>query len=143
LFFSKNFPLSQEAGDTAYNIDIPLLPIEAGASTVLNNIFFDVARYELKPMSQSELDRVVQLMKDNPTLKIQISGHTDNSGSPADNIKLSENRAQSVTSYLTAKGIPAARLSFKGWGDTQPVADNSTPEGRARNRRTELKVISR
>jgi outer membrane protein OmpA-like peptidoglycan-associated protein len=143
LFFSKNFPLSQEQGDTAYNINIPLLPIEAGASIVLNNIFFDVARYELKPESQSELDRVVQLMKDNPTLKIQISGHTDNSGKAADNSRLSENRAQSVTSYLTAKGIPATRLSFKGWGDTQPVADNSTPEGRALNRRTELKVISR
>ncbi|HMH20434.1 MAG TPA: OmpA family protein [Puia sp.] len=143
LFFSGNFPLSQEQGDTAYNIDIPLQPIEAGASVVLNNIFFDVARYELKPESQVELDKVVQLLKDNPTLKIQINGHTDNSGKAADNIKLSENRAQSVTAYLTAKGIAAVRLTFKGWGDTQPVAENSTPEGRAHNRRTELKVISR
>ena len=83
------------------------------------------------------------MLKDNPTLKIQINGHTDNSGKPADNIRLSEDRARSVTSYLIAKGIAPARLSSKGWGDTQPIADNSTPEGRAKNRRTELKVLSR
>lgn len=83
------------------------------------------------------------MLKDNPTLKIQISGHTDNSGKPADNIRLSENRAKSVTSYLIAGGILPARLSSKGWGDTQPIADNSTPEGKAKNRRTDLKVLSR
>ncbi len=82
-------------------------------------------------------------MKDNPTVKIQINGHTDNSGKVADNARLSENRAKSVTAYLVTKGINAGRLSFKGYGDTQPVANNSTAEGRAQNRRTELKVISR
>ncbi len=96
-----------------------------------------------KPESGAELAEIVQLLKDNPTLKIQINGHTDNSGKPADNIKLSEDRAKSVTDYLIAKGIAPIRLSSKGWGDTQPIADNSAPEGRARNRRTELKVISR
>jgi len=142
LFFSDNFPLSQHAGDSAYHIDIPLQPIEADATIVLKNIFFDLNKYELKSQSQIELDKVVQLLKDNPTVKIQINGHTDNSGKTADNIVLSENRARSVTSYLTSKGIDATRLSFKGRGDTQPVADNSTAEGRALNRRTELKVIS-
>jgi outer membrane protein OmpA-like peptidoglycan-associated protein/tetratricopeptide (TPR) repeat protein len=143
LFFSENFPLSQLQEDTAFNIDIPLQPIEANAAIVLRNIFFESNKYALKSESQVELDRIVQLLKDNPTLKIQINGHTDNSGKASDNITLSENRAKSVTSYLTSKGIDAGRLSFKGWGDTQPVTSNATPEGRAQNRRTELKVISR
>lgn len=143
LFFSENFPLSQHKEDTAYNIDIPLQPIEDGAAIVLKNIFFETNKYELKPESQVELDKVVQLLKDNPTLKIQISGHTDNSGKASDNITLSENRAKSVTTYIISKGINTARLTFKGWGDTQPIAGNATPEGRAQNRRTELKVISR
>jgi outer membrane protein OmpA-like peptidoglycan-associated protein len=143
LLFSENFSLSREQGDTAFNIDIPLQPIEANAAIVLKNIFFDPNKYELKPQSQVELDEVVQMMKDNPTVNIQINGHTDNSGNASDNKVLSENRARAVTSYLVTKGIAASRLSSKGWGDTQPVAGNATPEGRAQNRRTELKVISR
>lgn len=143
LFFSENFSMSHEQGDTTYHIDIPLQPIEANAAVVLKNIFFDAGRYNLKPESGAELDEVVQLMKDNPTLKIQINGHTDNSGKTAENIVLSDNRAKAVTTYLVARGIAAARLSSKGWGDTQPVADNGSPEGRAKNRRTELTVISR
>jgi outer membrane protein OmpA-like peptidoglycan-associated protein len=143
LFFSENFSLARGTGDTVYHIDIPLQPLAANAVAVLRNIFFDPNKYDLRPESGAELDVVVQLLKDNPTLKIQINGHTDNSGKPADNIKLSEDRARAVTSYLIAKGIAPARLSSRGWGDTQPVADNGTPEGRSRNRRTELKVISR
>ncbi|HXO74786.1 MAG TPA: OmpA family protein, partial [Puia sp.] len=106
------------------------------------NIFFDPNKYELKPESQTELDQVVQLLKDNPTLHIQINGHTDNSGKTTDNKTLSENRARAVTAYLITKGIAQTRLAFKGFGDTVPVADNATQEGRAQNRRTELKVIS-
>ena len=143
LFFSENFSLSHDHGDTAYTIDIPLQPLEANATIVLKNIFFDPNKYNLMPESDAELDQVVQLMKDNPTLKIQINGHTDNSGKPTDNITLSENRARAVTTFLIARGIVATRLVAKGWGDTKPVADNSTPEGRAKNRRTELTVISR
>ena len=143
LFFSYNFPLSNQQGDTAFNIDIPLQPIEANAAIVLKNIFFDPNKYELKPESQTELDEVVQLLKDNPTLRIQIDGHTDNSGKTIDNKTLSENRAKAVTAYLVTKGIVQARLSSKGFGDTVPVADNAIPEGRAQNRRTELKVISK
>ena len=143
LFFSDNFSLSHEQGDTAFNIDIPLQPIETNAAIVLKNIFFDPNKYELKPQSEVELDQVVQLLKDNPTLHIQIGGHTDNSGKVTDNKVLSENRARAVTTYLVTKGIAQTRLSFKGFGDTMPVADNATPEGKAQNRRTELKVITK
>jgi len=143
LFFSENFFISQKQPDSTYNIDIPLQPIEANAAIVLNNIFFDVNRYDLQPESQVELDKLVQLLKDNPTLEIQINGHTDNVGKPADNLTLSENRAKAVVTYLHSKGIDIKRLSFKGWGDAQPVSDNRTETGRALNRRTELKVINK
>lgn len=144
LFYSENFALDKDQqSDSAYHIDIPLQPLEANAAIVLKNIFFESNKYELKRESEAELNEVVQLMKDNPTLRIQINGHTDNSGKPTDNQLLSENRAKAVTNYLTTKGIAVARLSYKGFGDAQAVADNATPEGRAKNRRTELSVISR
>ena len=143
LFFSENFPLSQLSGDTTYHIDIPLQPIEADAAVVLKNIFFETNKFDLKPESQVELDAVVQLLKDNPSVKVQINGFTDNAGKAADNITLSGNRAKSVTAYLVTRGINAARLSSKGWGEGQPIAGNGTAEGRAQNRRTELKVVSR
>lgn len=142
LFFSENFPLSQKTPDSTYNIDIPLQPIEANASVVLKNIFFESGKFDLKPESTIELDNIFQLMKENPTLKIQISGHTDNVGKAADNMTLSNNRAQAVVKYLVNKGIEQTRLTFKGYGATRPVADNATDEGKAKNRRTELQVIS-
>lgn len=142
LFFSENFPLSQKAPDSTYHIDIPLQPLEANASVVLKNIFFDTKEYALKPASTSELDKLFILLRDNPTLKIEIGGHTDNVGKPEDNLVLSNNRAQAVVKYLVGKGIDPKRLSFKGFGATVPVADNSTEEGRAQNRRTEMKVMS-
>jgi outer membrane protein OmpA-like peptidoglycan-associated protein len=111
------------------------------ATIVLNNVFFDVNKFELKTESQVEMDKLVQLLKDNPTLKIQISGHTDNAGKPADNLALSNNRAKAVVNYLVSNGITAQRLSAKGFGETQPVADNKTENGRAKNRRTEMKVV--
>ena len=142
LFYSDNFFLAQHAPDSVYEKNIPLQPIEANAIIILKNIFFDVNMFDLKPESQIELDKVVQLLNDNPSLKIQISGHTDNAGKPADNLALSNNRAKTVVSYLINKRIPAQRLSYKGFGETKPVADNTTPENRAKNRRTELKVIN-
>jgi len=143
LFYSDNFFLSHHDPDSVYEKNIPLQPIEANASIVLNNVFFDVNKFDLKPESQIELDKIVQLLKDNPTLKIQISGHTDNAGKPSDNLTLSNNRAKTVVSYLINKQVSSQRLSYKGFGETKPVADNKTPENRAKNRRTELKVVSR
>ena len=143
LFYSENFSLSKQSTDSVYQKNIPLQPIEANASIVLNNIFFDVNKFDIKPESQVELDKIVQLLNDNPAVKIQISGHTDNVGKPAENLALSNNRAKTVVSYLINKRISPQRLSYKGFGETQPVADNKTDEGRAKNRRTEMKVVSR
>lgn len=143
LFYSDNYSLKNKAADSTYEKNIPLQPIEANASIVLRNIFFDINKYELKPESQVELDKVVQLLQDNPTVKVQIEGHTDNVGNAADNLKLSENRAKAAVAYISNKGIDPKRLLSKGFGATKPIADNQTEEGRAQNRRTELKVISR
>ena len=142
LFYSDNFSLSKPAADSTYEKNIPLQPIEANAIIVLKNVFFDVNKYDLKPESQVELDKVVQLLEENPTLRIEISGHTDNQGKPADNLTLSNNRAKAVVKYLSNKGVNAQRLIAKGYGETRPVSDNNSETGRAGNRRTELKVIS-
>ena len=128
--------------DSFFTVDIPLQPIEPGAAIVLKNIFFDVNKYDLKPASISELDKVVLLLNDNPKLHIQISGHTDNVGQRAVNLQLSNNRAKSVTQYLISKGIQAGRLIAKGYGDTKPLASNDTESGKSLNRRTELNVVS-
>jgi outer membrane protein OmpA-like peptidoglycan-associated protein/tetratricopeptide (TPR) repeat protein len=141
LFYSENFKFSDPSSDSVYQMDIPLQPIEANASIILKNIFFDVNQFELKPASQIELDDVVKLMKENPLMSVQINGYTDNIGKASDNLLLSENRAKSVVNYLKSKGIVPARLSFKGYGDAEPMSPNTTETGRAQNRRTELKVL--
>ena len=141
LFYSDHFSLPYNQVDTSFYVDIPLQPIETGASIVLKNIFFDSKKWELKPGSQTELNKVVQLLNDNPALKIEITGHTDNIGNPADNLILSENRAKSVVKYLIANGIAPGRLMSKGYGETRPIAPNNSEENRAQNRRTELKVL--
>ncbi len=140
LFYSDNFFIEKNAMDSVFKKDIPLQPIELNASIVLKNIFFDVNRFELKPESEAELDKLVQLLNDNPELKIEISGHTDNTGNEQDNLVLSENRARSVVNYLLAHHIDPSRLSSTGYGETKPVAGNDSEEGRAQNRRTEMRV---
>lgn len=142
LFFSDNFSLTINPADSVYSKDIPLQPIEAGAIIVLKNIFFDTKKFDLKQESIVELDKVVALLNDNPKLKIQIAGYTDNVGLAKDNVLLSNNRAKTVVGYLLSKGIVQPRLLYKGFGATKPIADNKTDSGKALNRRTELSVIS-
>ena len=142
LFYSDNFSLKQYSADSEFVKNIPLQPIEAGAAVILKNIFFNSGLAVLKPESMAELDNVVVLLKDNPNVKILISGHTDNVGQDKENLLLSNNRAGAVITYLITRGITAQRLSYKGFGASKPVADNNTESGKALNRRTELSVIS-
>ncbi|TDW95712.1 OmpA family protein [Dinghuibacter silviterrae] len=142
LFYSAHFDFTGKAPDSTYEVDIPLQPLETGAAIVLKNIFFDTKKFDLKPESIVELEEVVSLMKENPTLKIQISGHTDNVGQDKDNMVLSNARAISVINYLMTHGVAPYRLAAKGYGATHPIADNATEAGRALNRRTELSVVS-
>ncbi len=107
----------------------------------LQGIQFETAKAVIKPSSYSILDKVVQVMKDNPEYDLEINGHTDNVGDDAMNMELSQNRADAVKQYLIAKGIDAVRMTAKGFGETQPVEDNSTAAGRAKNRRVEFKVV--
>lgn len=141
LFYSDHFSLANGHADSTYEKNIGLQPLELNASVVLKNIFFDVNKYDLQQSSVTELDILVKLLNENPGLRIEISGHTDNVGKPADNLVLSNNRAKAVVNYLVSKGIALNRLSPKGYGETKPVAENKTEEGRAQNRRTEMMII--
>jgi len=140
LFNSDQYFLKNGISDSAAQKNIVLQPIEKNAAIVLKNIFFETNRFELSPASVTELDKLVNLLQENPTIKIEIGGHTDNVGKAADNLTLSDHRAKAVVDYLLTKKIDPARLSAKGYGMTQPVADNNTTEGRALNRRTEMKI---
>lgn len=122
-------------------VDIALHPIESGERIALRNVFFETGRWEIVKGSEYELNKVAELLNQNPTLRIELGGHTDNVGRPEANQKLSEQRAKAVYDYLISKGIATNRLTYKGYGETQPVATNDTEEGRSENRRTEIKVL--
>ena len=117
--------------------------LEVGETITLNNVFFQTGKYTLLDISIVELDKVVEMMQSHPTMRIELGGHTDNVGNPASNQTLSEQRAKAVYDYLVNHGIEASRLSYKGYGQTQPVSDNSTPEGRRQNRRTVFTIIAK
>ncbi len=142
LFYSENFEIKTESALKPLQLDVPLQQLTDGAKIVLKNIFFDVDKFELKEESKVELKKLIQFLTTNPTVKIEIGGHTDNSGDASKNTTLSTNRAKAVLNYLVANGIKADRLTSKGYAATQPLADNQTAEGKAQNRRTEIKLIS-
>ena len=96
---------------------------------------------EMLPESRSELERILQLLNDHPTLAIELGGHTDNQGSSAANLKLSEDRALAVMNFLIENGIDKSRLNHKGYGGTRPVASNASAESRSKNRRVEIKIV--
>jgi outer membrane protein OmpA-like peptidoglycan-associated protein len=138
---SLNFqPTATDLGNP-FSVRAELTPIDAKQVFVLNNIFFDTDKFDLKPESKEELAIVVDLMKSNAGMVIEISGHTDNQGAADYNLKLSESRAKSVVNYLVAAGVPAARLKFKGYGSSKPTASNDTVADRALNRRIEMVIL--
>ncbi|HBG70349.1 MAG: hypothetical protein A2W93_15825 [Bacteroidetes bacterium GWF2_43_63] len=142
LFHSENFDIPNAAAYQEIEKDIYLKKVEVGKEIVLKNIFFDFNKSTLRPESKNELANLTQLMKENPTLKIEISGHTDNVGSAAYNKTLSQSRAKAVVDYLIAAGIASDRMTSVGYGFDKPIAPNDTDEGRQLNRRTEFKIIS-
>jgi len=140
LFKNLNFNYENEAVPKPVIIDIDLEKANAGASIVLNNIFFEYDKYELQEKSITELDRIVQFLTDNPRIRVEISGHTDNKGSDVYNIQLSQKRAQSVADYLVTKGLDAKRLKQTGYGSHKPISPNDTEDNRKINRRIEFRI---
>ncbi|MGZ3864544.1 MAG: OmpA family protein [Bacteroidia bacterium] len=145
LFYSDNFSLKNTKTDfdKPFVLEIPLQPIDTGVSIELKNIFFDVDKFDLKPESKAECEKLVNFLKQNPKLRIEISGHTDSDGNKKANQVLSQNRAKAVQDYVIAAGIPASRLTFKGYGDSKPKVANTSAENKAKNRRTEIKIIGK
>ena len=141
LFHSENFDVPEGSEYNLINKTIELKNIAVGSKIALRNIFFDVGQATLRSESNTELDRLAKLLKDVPVLKVEISGHTDNTGSSSINDKLSQDRAEAVVVYLKGKGISAGRLTAKGYGASKPIATNNNKQGRQENRRTEFEII--
>ena len=142
LFHSENFDVPETKDYQEVFLDIKLIPVQKDAKIVLRNVFFDTDKATLKPMSYIELDKLAEIMTNNPKMKIEISGHTDNVGTKTYNQRLSQSRAESVVNYLLSKGFSQDRMTFKGYAFDEPIATNDTEEGRAQNRRVEFKIIS-
>lgn len=154
LFHSENFSLDKAESDKPFILKIYLQPISdvvtppttststsapaMGKPIILRNVFFETGSAELLPVSINELERLKSLLDENPTMRIQLNGHTDNVGSDSDNLTLSRNRAKAVNDYLVKAGISSSRLKFEGYGESKPMDTNDTAEGRQNNRRTEF-----
>jgi outer membrane protein OmpA-like peptidoglycan-associated protein len=151
IFHSENVDVAKVEGYYEVIRDIDLKKLETGTQIVLRNIFFDLDKYTLKPESKSELNRLYNLMIENPKLEIELSGHTDTQGSAEYNQQLSQNRAKAVVDYLVSMGIAAKRFEYKGYGETRPIISDAeitkmaTQEEKdaahANNRRTEIKIL--
>lgn len=141
LFKSLNFNYSSLNDFEPIVLDINLERATEGTTAILTNIFFDVDKYDLHQRSVTELQKILRFLKENSAVKVEISGHTDNSGSVSYNNSLSERRAESVYNYLISHGVEANRLISRGYGSAKPIADNDSEEGRKQNRRIEFKII--
>jgi outer membrane protein OmpA-like peptidoglycan-associated protein/tetratricopeptide (TPR) repeat protein len=152
-FFSKNFTLTNPENNEPYHMSVPLQPILAGAVVRLDNVFFDLDKSDLRPESEIELNKLVDYLKKHPSVKIEIGGHTDTRGDAGANQRLSEARARSVYNFVVSKGIDASRMTYKGYGESQPVvsdaeiaklaSDKEKEDAHQLNRRTEYKIIAK
>lgn len=136
---NEDFTLVNEYKEIVRNLE--LIPLKAGETVQLNNIFFAQGKAEMLPESEPELERILQLMNDNPNLEIELGGHTDNQGSSSANLRLSDSRALSVMTFLIDNEIDKKRLKYKGYGGTKPIASNASSESRKTNRRVEIKIL--
>jgi outer membrane protein OmpA-like peptidoglycan-associated protein len=137
----KQIDIPESYTPDIYNLDVTLVKVKVGRKVVLNNILFETGKSVLTAGSYDELNRLLNYMLDYPLMKIEVSGHTDITGSAAINLSLSEARAKAVVMYLTNKGIDNSRMKYHGYGSIQPISDNTTSQGRARNRRVEFKIL--
>ena len=121
----------------------PVDTLQVGDVVQMWEVFFEIDSYELLQQSYKELTTLLEKLQANPEMKIELRGHTDNTGTKEGNRRLSENRAKAVMEYLVERGISAKRLTAKGFGESMPIDSNETPEGRSRNRRVEYKVLAK
>ncbi len=142
LFYSENFNLIDSTSYLEISLKMEMSKLQANASSVLRNIFFDYGKSILKPASTTEIERLLTLLKAHPKMTLEISGHTDNISSKKFNQELSKKRANSVANYLIKKGIDRKRFTTKGYAFSKPIASNKTKEGRQRNRRVEFKILT-
>ena len=134
--------LTKPITDTTFNVALLLDKATLNKTFALDNIYYDLNKYNIRPDAAEELDKLVTIMKDNPTLKIELGSHTDARDTDAYNQKLSQNRAKSAVEYIVSKGIDASRMTYKGYGETQLIVKNAkTEEEHQRNRRTEFKIL--
>ncbi len=142
-FTSTLIEPTEETFEKPIEVNFEVKPIETGKSVPINDIYYATASYEINSKSYAVLDEFAEFLKSNPSVKVEIRGHTDNIGSAQTNITLSNRRAQAVYDYLLSKGVPKANVSYKGYGPNMPIADNKTEAGRAKNRRTEFYILSK
>ncbi|MFM7024281.1 MAG: OmpA family protein [Flavobacteriales bacterium] len=146
LFHSENMDIPKQSQYFELKEEIALCPIAVGSKITLNNIFFDFDKATLRPLSNVEIKNLIKIMQDNPNIKVEISGHTDNKGDDNYNLRLSVDRARAVVEQLTINGIDGTRMKARGFGETEPVTPNTNkdgsdnPEGRQLNRRVEFKI---
>jgi len=142
LFYSANFSLlDNQQKAKPQQLDISMQRIKTGNEVVLRNVFFELDSWEILPQSEIELNRLLLLLQNHLKLKIEIGGHTDNTGTIVHNNQLSRNRAKAVCDYLISKGVAADRLTYKGYGSDKPISNNNSAKGRALNRRTEFRIL--
>ena len=140
LFHSENFNIPEGSAYNMVSKEITLKNIDIGSKIALRNVFFETGKSDVKIDSYPELDRLIQLMLDVPSLKIELSGHTDNVGNDEYNLNLSQRRADAVRAYLTSRGVDKSRVLAVGYGESKPLDSNDTKDGRANNRRTEFEI---
>lgn len=142
-FASEKYTIRAEEGYRELSYVFKLTPIKVGGTVELRNIFFDFGKADLRPESISELERVAELMRKYPDMRIEVAGYADSIGTEQFNLYLSRERAKAVAEWLIANGISARRIQYKGYGESNPVAENVSEEGRQLNRRVEFRILEK